>query len=59
MRMGNIREKRDALEEKVRKLDACDMEEFGSLESIEKVIAILRDRLWPQTAKQDGYRISE
>ena len=38
------------------KLDLCYMEEFGRLESSEK-IAILGDRWWPQTAKQDGDRI--
>ena len=32
------KEKRDALEE-MRKLDVCDMEEFGRLESSEKTIA--------------------
>ena len=37
----------------------CDMEEFGRLESSEKTIAILGDGWWPQTAKQDGNRISE
>ena len=35
------------------------MEQFGRLESSEKTIAILGDRWWPQTAKQDGDRISE
>ena len=48
------KEERDALEEEMRKLDECDMEEFGRLESREKTIAILGDRWWPQTAKQDG-----
>ena len=42
-----------------RKLDVCDMEEFGRLDSSEKMIAIPGDRWWPQTAKQDGDRISE
>ena len=51
------KEARDALE--VRKLDICDMEEFGRLDSGEKTIAILGDRWWPQTAKQDGDRISK
>ena len=37
----------------------CDMEEFGRLESSEKTIAILGDRWWPQTAKQDGDRTSK
>ena len=50
------KEERDALEE-LSKLDVCDMEEFGRLESSEKTIAILGDRWWPQTAKQDGDRI--
>ena len=49
----------DALEEKMRKLDVCDTEEFGRLECSEKTIAILGDRWWPQTAKQDGDRISK
>ena len=43
----------------MRKLDACDIEEFGRLESSEKTIAILGDRWWPQTAKKDGERISK
>ena len=40
-------------------LDGFDMEEFRRLESSEKTIAIQGDRWWPQTAKQDGYRISK
>ena len=35
------------------------MEELGRLESAEKMMAILGDRWWPQTAKQDGDRISK
>ena len=42
----------------MRKFDVCDIGEFGRLESSEKTIAVLGDRWWPQTAKQDGYRIS-
>ena len=53
------KEERDALEEEMRKFDACDMEEFGRLKTSENTIAILRDRRWPQTAKQDGDRISK
>ena len=34
------------------------MEEFGKLESSEKTNANLGDGWWPQTAKQDGDRIS-
>ena len=52
------KEERDAVEE-MRKLDLCDMEEFDRQESSEKTIAILGDRWWPQTAKQDGDRISK
>ena len=51
------KEERDALKE-MRKLNVCDMEEFGITERSEKTSAIARDRLWyslwPQTAKQDG-----
>ena len=40
------KEERDALEEEMRKLDECDVEEFGRLESSEKTIAIPGDRWW-------------
>ena len=50
------KEERGALD--MKKLDVCDMEEFGRLESSEKMIAILGDRWWSQMAKQDGDRIS-
>ena len=43
----------------MRKLDVCDMGEFGKLASSEKTIAILGDRWWPQMAKLDGDRIGE
>ena len=43
----------------MRKLDVCDMEEFGRLESREKTMAILGDRWWPQTAKLDGNMMSK
>ena len=49
---AKYKEERDALQE-MRKLDACDMEEYGRLESSEKTIAILGDKWWPQTAKQE------
>ena len=45
--------------EETKKLDECDMEEFGRLERSGKTIAILGDRWWPQMAKQDGDRISK
>ena len=51
------KDERDALEG-MTKLDVGDMEEFGRLESSEKPIAILGDRCWPQTTKQDGDRVS-
>ena len=44
----------DALEEEIRKLDVCDMEECGRIESSEKTIDILGDRRWPQTANRTG-----
>ena len=43
----------------MRKIDECDMEEFSRLEISDKTIDILGDRWWPQTAEQDGHRISE
>ena len=43
----------------MRKLDVCDMEEFGRLDSSENTIAILGDIWWPQTAKQNGDRKSK
>ena len=51
------REKRDVFE--MRKIDECDMEKCGTLDSSEKTIAILGDRWWPQMAKQAGDRISK
>ena len=49
------KEEQDALEE-MRKVDERDMEKFGTLDinSSEKTIAILGDRRWSQTAKQEG-----
>ena len=53
------KEERDALEEEMRKADVCDVKELGRLESSEKTIAILGDRWWPQTSKQDGHSLSK
>ena len=53
------KEERDALEEEMKEFDACDMEEFGRLKSSEKTIAVLGKKWWPQTAKQDGDRMSK
>ena len=38
------------------KIDECDMDKFGTLDGSEKTIAILGDRWWPQTVKQEGIR---
>ena len=51
-------EEQDVLEE-MRKIDGYDMENFGTLDSSEKTIAILGDGWWPQTAKQEGDEIYE
>ena len=52
-----FKEERDVLEE-MRKIDECGVEKFGTLDISAKTIAILRDRWWPQTAKQVGDKIS-
>ena len=38
------KEERDVLEKEMRKLDDCDVKEFGRLESSEETIAVLGDR---------------
>ena len=44
----------------MRRIDECDMDKFGALViDTEKTIAILGDRWWPQTAKQQGDKISK
>ena len=43
----------------MREIDECYMEEFDTLDSSEKTIAILGDRWWPQAAKQEGDNISK
>ena len=45
--------------EGMRKKDGRDMETFGALDSRVKTIAILGDRWWPQTVKQEGDKISK
>ena len=52
------KEERDALDE-MRKVDEYDMEELCRLESSEKTIAMLGDRWWLHTAKQEGDKISK
>ena len=51
------KEERDVFEEM--KIDECGMEKFCTLDSSEKTIAILGDRWWPQTAKQQGDKITK
>ena len=45
-------EGRDVLEGEMREIDKCNMEEFDTLDSSEKTIAILGGRWCPQVAKQ-------
>ena len=52
------KKERDMLEE-MRKVDECDMEEFGTLDSSENTIAIPGGRWWLQTAKQKGDKTIE
>ena len=40
----------------MRKIDECDMEKFGTLDSSEKTIAILGDK-WPQKVTQERNNI--
>ena len=53
------KDERDVVEGEMWKIDECDMEKIGTLDSSEKTIAILGDRWWPQTAKQEGDEISK
>lgn len=43
-----------AILEKMTKVDECDTEKLGALDSIENTIATLGDGWWPQMAKQKG-----
>ena len=52
------KEERNVLE-KIRKTDECNIEKFGTIDSSKKTIAILGDRWWAQTAKQEGDKISK
>ena len=53
------REERDLLAEEMKEIYEYDMEEFGTLDSSEKTIAILGDRWWPQAAKREGDNIGK
>ena len=46
------------MRQEMRKTGECGMEKFSTLDSSEKTIAILGDSRWAQTAKQEGYKIS-
>ena len=48
------KEQRDVLEEEMREIDECDVEDFGTLDSSENTIAVLGDRWWPQAPKGRG-----
>ena len=48
------KEERNVLGEEMREIDQCDMEEFGTLGSSEKTIAILGDGWWPPAVKQEA-----
>ena len=45
--------------EKMKKMAEYDIDEFGTLDSSERTIAILGDRWWPQTTTQEGDKISK
>ena len=41
-------------------VDECDIQqEFSRLQNSERTIAILKDRWWSQTAKQDGNKVTK
>ena len=50
-------EERDVQEREMWDLNKSGMESFDALDSREKTIAILGNRWWPQTVKQDGDKI--
>ncbi|CAN0238917.1 unnamed protein product [Laminaria digitata] len=43
----------------MKKVDERDMKKFGTLDGSEKTIAMLGDRWWPQTTKQERDKISK
>ena len=48
------KEEQDMLVEEMREVNEGGMKSFDALGNREKTMAILGDRWWPQTAKQDG-----
>ena len=55
----NVNRRGNVIEEEMREIYGYDMERFGTLDTSDKTIAILGCREWPQTAKQDGDRMSK
>ena len=51
------KEERDTLEKEMRGVNEGGMNLFEALDNREKTVAILGDRCWSQTAKQDGDNI--
>ena len=47
------------LEEEMREMEECDMEEFDTLDSSGKTIAIPGERWWVQAAQQEGDKNSK
>ena len=52
------KEERNVLKEDMKKIGECGLERWGTLNTSEKTIAIPGDGWWPQTAKQEGGKIS-
>ena len=48
------KDERHELEQEIMKVDECDMDKYGKVDSSKKTTAILRDRGWSQTVKQEG-----
>ena len=53
------KEEWDVLEEEMKEIGERDMEELGTLDTSEEMIAILGGRWWPQAAKQEGGKNSK
>ena len=51
------KEERDVLEGEMRNVNEGSLKPFDALDSREKTIAMLGDRWWPQTAKQNENKI--
>ena len=45
--------------DEMRKIDECDTEKFGTLDSSAKTIVVPGDRWWLHTTKQEGDKISQ